>query len=134
MEAKLKHLEIIQSTIARMAANTFMLKGWCVTLIAALCAIAIQDDRSRVYLLAYIPIFCFSALDAYYLWLERRFRDLYDSVRHVDSTAIDFGMQTTQFAKKRGGYFGAFFSLTVLLFYGTLVCAVLIVGLSLTKA
>jgi hypothetical protein len=36
MEAKHKHLDFIQLTITRMAANSFLLKGWCVTLIAAL--------------------------------------------------------------------------------------------------
>ena len=40
---KLKHLEFIQAAINRMAGNLFMLKGWSVTLIAALFALAAKD-------------------------------------------------------------------------------------------
>jgi len=34
MENKVKHLEMIQAVIARMATNSFMFKGWAVTLVA----------------------------------------------------------------------------------------------------
>ena len=34
MEKKIKHLEMIQGVINRMAGNSFALKGWSVTLIA----------------------------------------------------------------------------------------------------
>ena len=104
MEAKLKHLEMIQSVIARMAANTFLLKGWCVTLIAGLCAIAVEADRHKVYLLAYIPIILFGCMDGYYLWLERRFRDLYNAVRIKDAGSINFDMSIAQFRMGIGGY------------------------------
>jgi len=36
MEAKLKHLEMIQDVIKRMASNSFLLKGWSLTLVVAL--------------------------------------------------------------------------------------------------
>ena len=36
MDAKLKHLESIQSVINRMGANSFRLKGWGVVLISVL--------------------------------------------------------------------------------------------------
>lgn len=131
MEAKLKHLEIIQSVVTRMATNSFFLKGWCVTLIAALCAIAVENDRPKVYLLAYIPIVLFSILDAYYLWFERRFRELYDSVRQTDLQQIDFAMNTKAFAGGLLGYLGAYFSVSVFLFYSVLGATVILVGLSL---
>ena len=131
MESKLKHLEIIQSVITRMATNSFLLKGWCITLVAALCALTVQSDRSRVYLLAYIPIILFSFLDAYYLWLERRFRGLYNLVRQIAPQAIDFSMNTAQFAASRKGYLGAYFSITVIPFYVVLAGSVLLVGLLL---
>ena len=34
IEIKIRHLEMIQAVITRMASNSFMLKGWAVTLIA----------------------------------------------------------------------------------------------------
>jgi hypothetical protein len=36
---KEKHLELIQAVISRMAGNSFLLKGWSVTLAAALLAL-----------------------------------------------------------------------------------------------
>jgi len=36
MEKKLKHLEMLQGVINRMANNSFLLKGWSVVLISAL--------------------------------------------------------------------------------------------------
>ena len=44
-ERKLKHLEMIQGVINRLAANSFMLKGWSVFLISALFVLAARDDR-----------------------------------------------------------------------------------------
>ncbi|SDX73720.1 hypothetical protein [Salimicrobium album] len=35
-EEKIRHLEMIQPIISRMAANSFYLKGWAVTLVTAL--------------------------------------------------------------------------------------------------
>ena len=38
MDKKLKHLEMVQGVINRMASNSFMLKGWAVTLVAGIFA------------------------------------------------------------------------------------------------
>jgi len=45
MEIKLKHLEMIQGIINRMAGNFFLLKGWCITLISALFALAANNSN-----------------------------------------------------------------------------------------
>ena len=50
MENKIKHLEIIQGIINRMAGNSFALKGWAVTLIAGIFALAnigVQGVQTR---------------------------------------------------------------------------------------
>ena len=39
LEEKLKHLEFIQNAINRMNANSFQIKGWMITITAALLAI-----------------------------------------------------------------------------------------------
>ena len=44
MEMKLKHLEFIQGIITRMANNSFMLKGWAVTLVAGIFALSSKDS------------------------------------------------------------------------------------------
>ena len=54
-EKKLKHLEFIQQAVNRMASNLFLLKGWTVTLIAALFALAAKDSKDVYFLIAYCP-------------------------------------------------------------------------------
>src|ERR1700730_16424489 len=95
MEKKIKHLEMIQGVINRMANNSFLLKGWCVTLLSALIALAAKDHDKRFILVGYYPIIMFWILDAYFLWQERLFRKLYDKVRALNEDQIDFSMDTS---------------------------------------
>ncbi len=94
MESKHKHLEFIQSVINRMASNSFLLKGWSVTLVTALFALSDKDSRISCLLLAYLPVILFWILDGYFLGQEHAFRKLYDKVRTLDENQIDFSMNT----------------------------------------
>ena len=76
-----KHLELIQAVVARLAVNSFSTKAWSIGLITALLSVAARTSELRFALLALLPALCFWALDAYYLWQERLFRQLYDTVR-----------------------------------------------------
>jgi hypothetical protein len=49
-EAWVKHLEFIQNAITRMATNSFWLKGWAVTLVAATFALNITTPSSLLKL------------------------------------------------------------------------------------
>ena len=79
-ENKKLHMEMIQSIISRMANNSFMLKGWAVTLVAGIFALSSKEAEQSYFLIAYIPIIIFWGLDAYYLRLERLYRNLYNKV------------------------------------------------------
>ena len=76
-EDKLKHLEFIQTAINRMSANSFLLKGWSVTLVAALFALAAKDANPKYVIVAYLPVLIFWFIDGYFLFQERLFRALY---------------------------------------------------------
>ena len=102
MENKLKHLEFIQQAINRMASNLFLLKGWTVTLIAAMFALAAKESRDLYFLLAYFPTVMFWLLDGYFLSQERRFRSLYDHVRKLEESAIDFSMDISREPDPKG--------------------------------
>lgn len=78
--SRLEHLKLVQGVITRMGQNSFALKGWSVTLVAALMALAVNAHRRAYALLGLFPSVIFWALDAYYLCQERRFRDVYDEV------------------------------------------------------
>jgi len=73
-EKKIKHLEMIEAVIERMAKNSFQLKGWAMTLIALVGAIAAQGSDKRFILLAFLPILGFWILDSFYLQQERRYK------------------------------------------------------------
>lgn len=126
MENKIKHLEFIQGTINRMANNLFLLKGWSITLIAALFALFVKDANKNSILIIYFPVIIFWILDGYFLSQERLFRDLYDHVRKLPEKKIDFSMDTSRFQKDNGsGWLSCMFSCTALFFYIPLVLILL---------
>lgn len=92
MEEKIAHLEMIQGVISRMAENSLRLKEWSVGIVSALMAIAVTTKSTKVVLIGFLPAIVFYLLDAYYLRLERCFRELYDNVRVKDSSCVDFYM------------------------------------------
>ena len=59
MESKIAHLEMVQAVITRMAGNSFLIKGWSVTLVAALFALAAAHTNPLFVYLAYFPTFMF---------------------------------------------------------------------------
>lgn len=125
MEEKIRHLELVQGVISRMANNSFMLKGWAVTLVAGIFALAGKDAHKLYFLVAYIPVMVFWGLDAYYLFQERLYRSLYDKVRQADKDAIDFSLKATtqEFSSCGDNYFSCLFSITELWFYLPLATA-----------
>lgn len=116
MDNKIKHLEMIQTLINRMSSNSFMLKGWTVTLVAGIFALSAKDADKMFFLVAYLPILIFWFLDAYYLWQERLYRCLYNEVRNKENDSIDFGLNTSRFNYSMA-YFKCLFSKTVFMFY-----------------
>ena len=127
-ERKYKHLEFIQGVINRLSANSFLLKGWSITLISALLALSAEDSRCYLVFLAYIPAIMFWVLDGFFLWQEQLYRNLYDHVRVLKDNDIDFSMDTAPF--KSGDaptWTGAIRSKTLVLLHGILVFAITIV-------
>lgn len=151
-EHKMKHLEFIQNVITRMNSNSFMVKGWAVTLVAALFALSDEDTNKYFYMIALIPIPAFWFLDGFFLASERRFRELYASVSKLKNDDIDFKMnpyfnvplvkpindkKLTRKQKwanwkllncsKLEYWFFATFSITLIPFYGIIVTMVFVI-------
>lgn len=75
------HLTFIEGVISRMNSNSFSMKGWMVTVVAALAALfaGSTSGNAKVYLyIAIIPVIIFWCLDTYYLQLEKKYRKLYE--------------------------------------------------------
>lgn len=125
IENKLKHLEFIQQIITRMNVNSFLLRGWSVTLVSALFAFATKDTNVQYILITYISTPLFWILDGYYLSQERKFRDLYETVRNTENDSVNFSMKTTN--SNNNSWISSLFSKTEIIFYGTLIGITLIV-------
>ncbi|MDR3714518.1 MAG: hypothetical protein P4L51_17025 [Puia sp.] len=82
-----KELDLIQSVISRMAHNSFLIRGWAMTLLSALFAFgkdSILTKPDGAYYLAVIVLILipFWWLDSFYLFQERIYRKIYRKVIH----------------------------------------------------
>lgn len=118
---------MLQAVTVRMASNSFLLKGWSITLISALFALA--ADKANIYFvyLAYFPVPMFWVLDGFFLNQERLFRKLYDHVRMLPEGSIDFSMNTIPVSSEVESWFYTCFSSTLLVFYGTVFSCIVLV-------
>jgi len=129
MENKIKHLEMIQGVINRMAGNSFLLKGWSVVLVSALFVLSAKETNIFFIYLAFFPALSFWELDGYFLWQERLYRKLYDKVRKTSESEIDFSMDTSIVSKEVKPWIYVTFSKTLHIFHGTILGSIVIVML-----
>ncbi len=126
-EKKLKHLEFIQNVITRMNSNSFLIKGWAITLVSALFALAAKDANINYVLITYVVIPVFWFLDGFYISQERQYRDLYKEVSAKDESEIDFSMNAISFCKGDRTWLAGVFSKTLIPFYGISLAITIIV-------
>lgn len=123
------HLQILQSVIQRMASNSTSCKAWCITIVSAILVLIADKGKPDLAWLALLPSFLFLALDAYYLALEKAFRQSYNSfveklhkggisVDDVYSVVPRGGMSRHQWDALRSfsvwGFYGALMVMVVL--------------------
>ena len=72
------HLSILQNVIQRMASNSSSCKARIVTLVSAVLVIIADKGKPQYAWIAILPTVLFTALDAYYLALEKGFRASYN--------------------------------------------------------
>ena len=117
-EDKIRYIELVQSIISRLANNSFLLKGWTITLIAAIFSLSDKIMKNFTFTI-YFFILIFWILDSYYLYQERLYRDLYNKVIEIrDEYPPLFSLKID---KKRNekiiSFFKSFFSFTEVSFY-----------------
>jgi len=72
------HLGILQGIVLRMAANSTACKTWCITIVSAILVIVADKGKPDFVWIALFPAILFAGLDAYYLALEKGFRNSYN--------------------------------------------------------
>jgi hypothetical protein len=129
---QIKHMEMTQAVISRLASNSFLIKGWALTLVGAFLGFGVNRDDWALAAASTLPIAVFWLLDTYYLRAERLFRVLYDEVRtgklgdpfFMAATKKSF---VTQAPDAASSSWQAFSSKTLLGFYLPLAAATAIV-------
>jgi len=90
----------MQAIIARLSANSFMEKGWSITLVTAIIGFGVNAKNAALIAIAGLPALLFWALDGYYLSLERAYRTQYAGVLEETDTAslsLSLSDQTSRF-------------------------------------
>ena len=136
-----KEIDLIQGCINRMAQNSFMIKGWCITIVTAL--IAFLDKNINAFVLGFIfiiPILAFWYLDSFFLLTERLYRRKYNWIiqNRLESDDKIFDLNPNTFKdKKKDKEIKIMFSKTLRCFYlmllGTVLLVTIIIGLSQNK-
>lgn len=119
-----KELDLLQGCINRMAHNSFLLKGWLITLLSAVFAIINKDANAlNVFIGCILPTIIFWGLDAYFLQLERIYRKRYEWVlenrRPEGNLEMLYDLNPHHFHYDVEGILGVMFSKTLFPIYGT---------------
>lgn len=126
-ENKRTHLLMIQNIVDRFSQNSFLIKGWSISITAAMFALAAQDANLVFIYLAYFPSIVFWILDSYFLRQEKLYRALYNHVRTIGEEKIDFSLDASGFSDKIPGWGYLLGSGTLLVFHGSIILSILIV-------
>ena len=128
-----KHLEIMQSVIQRMAENSRSCKVWCVTLVSAILVLVARIENADHALIALAPALLFYVLDAYYLALERRFRNSYNAfvckVQKEELSTSDLFIVAPTGSTSRTFLWAMFQSFAVLPFYAVVFATIVLAWL-----
>lgn len=124
---KTKHLEFIQNIISRMNTNSFQIKGWMITIVAALLALYASSLNVAYIFVGIVPTILFWLLDSYYLQQERKFIGIYNDLLKDENTILPFKMPIQNYNTGEYSFCCAFWSTTIIWLYGT-VCLCLLVG------
>lgn len=138
----IKHLEFLQATIARQAAHSFSVKGWSLTVAAALFAYTATHLEWWLALIALVPPVVFAGLDAFYLRQERLFRQLYNAVARPGSDVAMFSMDVSEYTDpdkypscRLGGRTGVWRSKSWLQFHTMIIAVgVVLLGVAVVQA
>ena len=85
-----------------MANNSFLLKGWAVTLNVGLFALSPKAGEENILLIALFPVILFWLLDGYFLLQEFLFRELYSTVsKETDNSNINYTLDTSPYKSSK---------------------------------
>lgn len=131
-----KEIDIIQNCINRMASNSFLIKGWFITLILGFITFGYEKLNFEILMILslFVTIFCWTS-DAFFLQLERKYRKKYNWVIKKRKTVLDFqynlnpdesGMWNSDDSTQTK-FIEVFFSKTLVFLYGTISMILIVI-------
>lgn len=119
-DLRVKHLEMLQAVIHRLANQGSGVKNFCITSVAAIIGVAFAQRLQGLVIAAIVVVVVFACLDARYLQTERRFRRLFDVVRKESGDSLpSFSLELS--LAPHQSYWRALFSWSVFPLYVTLM-------------
>jgi hypothetical protein len=119
-----KEIDLIQTIITRMASNSFLLKGWVITLVVGVLALTkdtlITNNITYFSLILCLPLIVFWYLDAFFLHKEKCYRKLYEWVvsNRMQSNEFKYSLNYKRFENDVESIIKIMFSKTLFPFYG----------------
>ena len=128
----LKEIDLIQAIINRMAHNSFLIKGWAITLIIG--SLLLKGTKFGVFI-AVIPLISFWILDAYFLKQERLYRKLFEWTidNRLKTSEHFFDLKTLRFKSKVQSIPRTMVSITLSIFYGSISVLLIIYIIMILK-
>jgi len=124
-EAWLKHLEFVQNVITRLASNSFLIKGWALTVSGALYGFAASHLSWPIAAVGLVPTALFWYLDSFFLMSERIYRGLYNDVAKNSDSVAPFSLDPSPY-RGTASQRSVIMSRTLAPFYGMLAAAGLV--------
>lgn len=121
-EELFKEIDLIQNCINRMSQNSFLIKGWALTIFAGVTAFTKGENFSNPVILictTIIPFVCFWILDTFFLRTEKKYWKMYEDMltkRKENNTEGQFELNPHNI--KVDCYLKVMTSTTLVLFYG----------------
>ena len=136
-----KHVDYLESNIARMNQCSFQMKGWAITVVSALIAVYVSTisestPGNKMYIwIAIVPTVLFWVLDAFYLSKEYRFIGIYNDVTGITPEdkrieVKDYDMPLKKYKGWKYSFWHAFlWSTSTTLLYGAIVIGLVLFGI-----
>ena len=117
-----KEIDLIQNCISRMAQNSFLIKGWALTVVTVVLALMEKNiDPIYLCLVLFIPLMAFWYLDAFFLQTEKIYRKMYKwviEVRPKNDFSLLYDLDPHRFKDKVDSIQKVMWSITLRVFYG----------------
>lgn len=126
-----KEIDLIQNCIARMAQNSFLIKGWAISIVAVVLALTEKNlDPIYLSLVVVIPLGAFWYLDAFFLQTERKYRKMYEwmiAQRNKNDFSFQYDLNPKRFESEVDPIWKVMQSLTLSVFYGIPLMVVIVI-------